>query len=72
MEAGKKADIITINLNKPHLTPLYDPYSHLVYCVSARDVEDVIINGKIVMRNRGVKTIDEDRVLREVVLWNKL
>lgn len=70
LKAGKRADIITINLNKPHLQPFYDPYSHLVYCVSARDVEDVIINGKIVMRNREVKTIDEERVLRAAVLWN--
>lgn len=70
LEAGKRADIIAINLDKPHLAPVYDPYSHLVYCASARDVEDVIINGKIVMKNREVKTIDEERVLREAVLWN--
>ncbi|MFH1582840.1 MAG: amidohydrolase family protein, partial [Candidatus Falkowbacteria bacterium] len=65
LEAGKKADIITINLNKPHLTPIYDPYSHLVYCVSGEDVENVIVNGKVIMENREVKTLDEEKILKQ-------
>lgn len=63
LEAGKKADIITIDLDKPHLTPIYDPYSHLVYCVNSEDVENVIVNGKIIMENRQVKTLDEEKIL---------
>ncbi len=66
LEIGKKADIITINLDKPHLMPIYDPYSHLVYCANSGDVNDVVINGKIIMRNREVKTIDEERISNEV------
>jgi len=65
LAAGKRADIITINLDKPHLIPIYDPYSHLVYCVEPQDVENVVINGRVLMRDRGVKTIDEGKVLRE-------
>lgn len=65
LEVGKRADIITINLNKPHLVPMYDPYSHLAYCVGGEDVNDVIINGKVIMRNREVKTIDEKKILAE-------
>ncbi len=65
LETGKRADIITINLDKPHLSPLYDPFSHIVYCASAGDVEDAVINGKIVMRNKEVKTLDEDKILHE-------
>ena len=65
LAAGKRADIITINLNKPHLTPIYDPYSHLVYCANGADVEDVIVNGKIIMRNRQVKTLDEEKILKQ-------
>ncbi|MFA5359399.1 MAG: amidohydrolase [Patescibacteria group bacterium] len=65
LEVGKKADIITINLNKPHLTPIYDPYSHLVYCVNADDVENVIVNGKVIMKNREVKTLDEEKILEQ-------
>jgi 5-methylthioadenosine/S-adenosylhomocysteine deaminase len=63
LTAGKKADIITINLDKPHLSPIYDPYSHLVYSVKAGDVENVIINGKIIMKKRVVTTLDEDKIL---------
>ncbi|OGF27897.1 hypothetical protein A2303_05905 [Candidatus Falkowbacteria bacterium RIFOXYB2_FULL_47_14] len=66
LETGKRADLITVNLDKPHLTPLYDPYSHLIYCANSSDVDNVIINGKIIMRNRVVKTMDEERILKEV------
>jgi len=65
LEIGKKADIITINLNKPHLAPIYDPYSHLVYCVNGDDVENVIVNGKVIMKNREVKTLDEKKILKQ-------
>ncbi|MEI6596892.1 MAG: amidohydrolase [bacterium] len=65
LEVGKKADIITINLNKPHLTPIYNPYSHLVFCVNADDVENVVVNGKIIMKNREVKTLDEEKILMQ-------
>lgn len=65
LEIGKKADIITINLDKPHLTPIYNPYSHLVYSVNAADVDNVVINGKIVMRERVVLDLDEEKITRE-------
>jgi len=70
LETGKMADIITINLNQPHLTPLYDPYSHLVYCVGGQDVKNVIVNGKMLMRNREVKTLDEKKILRQAGEFN--
>ena len=66
LEVGKKADIIIINMNKPHLTPLYSIYSHLVYAVSGADVATTIINGKLIMKDRKVLTIDEESVKREV------
>ena len=65
LETGKKADIITINLNKPHLVPIFNPYSHLVYCVNSGDVENVIVGGKVIMKNRDVKTLDEEKILTE-------
>jgi 5-methylthioadenosine/S-adenosylhomocysteine deaminase len=65
LSAGKLADIITIDLEQPHLVPMYDPYSHLVYCANSSDVENVIINGKIIMRNRKVLTMDEEKILAE-------
>lgn len=65
LEVGKKADIITIDLNKPHLAPVYDPYSHLVYCVNGEDVGNVVANGRVIMKNRQVKTLDEEKILAE-------
>lgn len=66
LEAGKKADIILIGLNKPHLTPLYNAYSHMVYAAGGADVDTVIINGKVVMENRRLLTIAETDVMKEV------
>lgn len=66
LESGKKADIIVIGLNEPHLTPLYCEYSHLVYAASGADVDTVIINGKVVMENRKLLTINEQDVMQKV------
>ena len=66
LEVGKKADIIIIGLNKPHLTPLYNEYSHLVYAANGADVDTVLINGKLVMENRQLLTIDEAEVMQRV------
>jgi len=63
IEAGKEADLITVDLKKPNLTPLTAPVSHLVYAANSSDVSDVIINGKIVMKDRELKTLDEEKVL---------
>jgi 5-methylthioadenosine/S-adenosylhomocysteine deaminase len=66
LEVDKKADIIIIGLDKPHLTPLYNEYSHLVYAANGADVDTVIINGKVVMENRQLLTIDETEIMQEV------
>jgi len=66
LETGKKADLCIIDMNKPHLTPLYDEYSHLAYTVGGADVETVIINGRIVMQNRRLITIDEQEAMHRV------
>ncbi len=66
LEVGKKADIIIIGLNEPHLTPLYNEYSHLVYAMSGADVDTVLINGKVVMENRQLLTINEEEVMQKV------
>lgn len=66
IEPGKKADIILIDMDKPHLTPLYNEYSHLVYAVNGHDVITSIINGKIVMEERQLLTIDETAVMNRV------
>lgn len=65
IETGKKADVVLVNLNQPHLVPLYEPHSHLVYAAKGSDIETVIINGQIVMDKGRVVTIDEDKALAE-------
>jgi 5-methylthioadenosine/S-adenosylhomocysteine deaminase len=66
LEPGQKADIITIDLNKPHLTPMYEPCSHLVYAARGADVRDVIIGGRKVMLQRHLLDIDEKEIMGKV------
>ena len=66
LKAGMKADIIVINLNKPHLTPLYNEYSHVVYAVNGADVDTVLINGNAVMKNRKLLTLHEAEIMAAV------
>lgn len=71
IERGKTADIITINFQKPHLTPLYDVYSHMVYAAMASDVETVIVNGRVIIDNRVLTTGSEDEILQKASEWGK-
>jgi 5-methylthioadenosine/S-adenosylhomocysteine deaminase len=64
IEAGKKADLAIIDLEKPHLCPVYSEDSHLVYAAKSEDVDTVIIDGKIVMENRKLTTIEVNEVMR--------
>ncbi len=63
LEAGKLADLILIDLAAPNLTPLYNPYSHLVYSAGGSEVDTVIINGKLIMENRKILTADEQAIM---------
>jgi 5-methylthioadenosine/S-adenosylhomocysteine deaminase len=63
LEKGKKADIVIVECDAPHFCPLYDPVSALVYSASGGDVRDVIVNGRILMRERKFTTIDADEVM---------
>lgn len=65
IEVGKKADLIIVDLHKPHIAPVHDPVASLVYCANGGDVETVIVDGKVVMKNRKVLTIDERDVLEK-------
>ena len=63
---GKRADIIVIDLHNPHLCPIYDPLSAIVYSASGSDVKDVIVDGKVLMKNREFKTLDPVRIMKTV------
>jgi 5-methylthioadenosine/S-adenosylhomocysteine deaminase len=63
LEKGKRADVIIMDTNKPHLTPMYNPYSHVVYAARGNDVSHSIINGRLVMEDRRLLTLDLEDVM---------
>ncbi|MEW6594908.1 MAG: amidohydrolase [Thermodesulfobacteriota bacterium] len=63
LEVGKKADLIVLDLDQPHLTPLYHIPSHLVYAARGGDVVHSVINGQVVMQDRRLLTLDEPVIL---------
>jgi 5-methylthioadenosine/S-adenosylhomocysteine deaminase len=71
LEAGKKADVIVLELNRPHLQPMYNPVSHLVYSATGADVRDVIIDGKLIMENRKLLTLDEEEIMERAKEWGR-
>ncbi len=66
LEVGKKADLILIDIDKAHLTPLNNPFSAAVYSMQGSDVDTVIVNGKILMENREMKLVDEEKIKHQV------
>jgi 5-methylthioadenosine/S-adenosylhomocysteine deaminase len=65
LEVGKKADVLLIDLKRPHFTPLHNVISHVVYNAVGSDVDTVIVDGKIIMQGREVLTLDEAKVLED-------
>lgn len=65
LEEGKQADLIMVDLTAAHLTPRYDIYSHLVYATQSSDVTDVMVAGRLLMRDRCLTTLDEEAVKTE-------
>ena len=63
LEPGKRADLITVRLDRPHAVPLYDVYSQMVYALKGSDVRDVMVNGRLVVRDAQPLTIDQKQVL---------
>jgi 5-methylthioadenosine/S-adenosylhomocysteine deaminase len=63
LEAGKRADLITVSTGAARQTPLYDPLSHLVYVTRGDDVRTTIVNGRVLMRDRLLKTLDRAAVI---------
>ena len=59
LEAGKRADLITVRIDRAHAQPLYDAVSQMVYALKASDVRDVMVNGKPVVRDAKILTLDE-------------
>jgi 5-methylthioadenosine/S-adenosylhomocysteine deaminase len=65
LEPGKRADLIVVSMASARQTPMYDAVSHLVYVTHGDDVRTTIVNGRVLMRDRRVLTLDEPRVLAD-------
>jgi 5-methylthioadenosine/S-adenosylhomocysteine deaminase len=63
LEPGKLADIISVRVEGPRATPMYDVYAQLVYALKSSDVSDVMVNGKMLVRNRAAQTLDGPAIL---------
>jgi len=63
---GRAADIIIVDAGTPHLTPMFNPYSQLVYAASGADVRTSIINGRLIMKDRRLLTIDAEEAMAAV------
>ncbi|MHC1741638.1 MAG: amidohydrolase [Syntrophobacteraceae bacterium] len=66
LSPGRLADVIVLDFDQPHLTPLYRPVSHLVYAARGADVRHSIIHGKLVMEDRRILTLDVNEVMERV------
>ena len=65
LEPGKRADMITVRLDRPNAVPLYEPISQMVYALKADDVRDVMVNGKPVVRDARILTLNEAQILQK-------
>jgi 5-methylthioadenosine/S-adenosylhomocysteine deaminase len=65
LEAGKRADLIVVSMREARQTPIYDPISHLVYTTRGDDVRTTIVNGKILMKDRQLRTLDKAAVIAD-------
>jgi 5-methylthioadenosine/S-adenosylhomocysteine deaminase len=65
LEAGKRADMIMVRLDQPHAVPMYDAISQLVYALKASDVRDVMINGRPVVRDSKILTLNQALILQK-------
>src|SRR5262245_47743114 len=69
LERGKHADVITVSITGARQTPMYDPLSHLAYVAHGDDVQNTIVHGRILMRQRKLLTLDEAAVLSDARAW---
>src|SRR5215471_5736093 len=71
IEKGKRADIIAIGLDSPRAVPMYNVYSQLVYALKGSDVEDVMVNGKTIVRDRKTLTLDAEAVFAKAAEYRQ-
>ncbi len=67
LEVGKRADLIRVDLSAPRLHPIYDIYSALVFAATPGDVRDVMVEGRWLVRDRQVLTLERKKILRDAL-----
>ena len=66
LEVGKLADIVIVETKSVNMNPIYDPYSALVYSANASNVDTVIVNGKLIVEDKKIKTIDSKKAIKDI------
>ncbi|MGV2987110.1 amidohydrolase [Vibrio sp. E150_011] len=72
LEVGKLADVIVIDVKAPNMVPVYNPYSALVYSANSGNVKHTIVDGKIIMQDRNMLTVDEDAIRKEALDFSQV
>ncbi|HHY0342357.1 TPA: amidohydrolase [Vibrio cholerae] len=72
LEVGKLADMIVIDIKAPNMVPIYNPYSALVYSANSGNVRHAIIDGKLVMQDRQIHTVDEEQIRQEALAFTDI
>lgn len=72
LELGKLADIIVIDTKAPNMVPVYNPYSALVYSAYATNVRHTIVDGKVLMQDKKMLTVDEDKIREEALAFSDI
>ena len=71
LEIGKRAAVIVLDLEKPHMYPLHNLMSSLVYSVNSSDVKTVIVDGKIIYKDYQFKTLNIDEVFEHSLYYSQ-
>ena len=69
LEAGKRADLITLSLTAPNAIPIYNVYSQVAYASKAADVQDVFVNGRLIVSNRRMLTLNQQEIYAHIRAW---
>ena len=69
---GMSADLIVIDPSTANMIPLHDPYAQIVYSMDNRNIESMIVAGRMIMEKRKILTMDEELILKEVKKWMKV
>jgi 5-methylthioadenosine/S-adenosylhomocysteine deaminase len=67
IETGKLADIIMVSVTRPNGVPMYDPVSQMVYALKADDVQDVMVNGKMIVQDGKILTLNQAQIVQKAM-----